>query len=109
MATFAGTVTLVLLLETETVAPLLGAGAARVTVQAEEPGASTLAGLQESALSEGWIVAVPPTLAAGICDPFEPTETGFVSPTVADPLAAETTVIVTFATTPLAIALSCVP
>lgn len=49
-ATLAGTVTLELLLERATVAPPEGAGADRVTVQLEEPGAITVAGEQLSAL-----------------------------------------------------------
>ncbi len=58
MVMLAGTVTLVLLLDSATVAPLLGTAALRVAVQVEEPGPVTLAGLHESPLSAGCAASV---------------------------------------------------
>lgn len=52
--TLLGTVTAVLLLASATVAPPEGAGADKVTVQLEEPGAFTVPGEQLSAV--GWRV-----------------------------------------------------
>ena len=60
--TLVGTVTLVLLLASATVAPPLGADADKVTVQLEEPGATTVDGEQ---LSEpGWTFTVRLRVAA---------------------------------------------
>ena len=53
IVTLAGTVTLVLLLASETLAPPVKAAALRVTVQFDEPGDATLDGLQETPLSTG--------------------------------------------------------
>ncbi len=99
----AGTVTLVLLLDSDTVAPPLGAAALRVTAQLDEPGAVTVAGLQESPLrvtAACWNVTVPPVLDTGIADPLTPTATGLATPTLAEPLAPEAAVIFTSATSP---------
>ena len=54
--TLVGTVTLALLLASATVAPPLGAAADKVTVQLEEPGATTVDGAQLSA--PGWTLTV---------------------------------------------------
>ena len=51
MFKLAGTVTLALLLDRATFAPAAGAAALSVTVHAEEPGATTLEGLQVSPLT----------------------------------------------------------
>ena len=60
-ATLPGTVILTLLLDRVTVEPPEGAGAVRVIVQLEVPGAITVAGEQLKAL--GWTVMVKPMVA----------------------------------------------
>jgi hypothetical protein len=57
-----GSVTVMLLLASATVAPPLGAGADKVTVQLEEPGAFTVPGEQLSEL--GWTFTVRLRVAA---------------------------------------------
>jgi hypothetical protein len=59
--TLAGTVTLVLLLDNVTLAPLDGAAADKVIVQLEEPGAVTVAG--EHVNNDGTVGMVNPTVA----------------------------------------------
>jgi hypothetical protein len=59
--TFGGTVMLVLLLDSVTIAPPEGAGADKVTVQFDEPGAVTVAG--EHATELGWTITVRLMLA----------------------------------------------
>ncbi|MBZ5634652.1 MAG: hypothetical protein LAO55_16135 [Acidobacteriia bacterium] len=70
--TSAGTVALGLLLDSATASPPLGAALLRVTVQAEDPGAFTVVGEHESALSAAvdWMtVMTPPVPEAGIAFP----------------------------------------
>jgi hypothetical protein len=59
--TLPGTVMLALLLDSVTTEPPEGAGAVRVTVQVEVPGAFTVAGEQLKML--GWTVMVKPMVA----------------------------------------------
>ncbi|MBZ5676598.1 MAG: hypothetical protein LAP61_20360 [Acidobacteriia bacterium] len=73
--TLAGTVAFALLLDSATAKPPVGAALLIVTVHAEEPGALTLVGEQESPLSTGgtWVTAiVPPVPDMGIALPVAP-------------------------------------
>ena len=67
MATLPGTVTLVLLLDRVTLAPLRGAGADNVTVQLADPGAATVLG--EHVNDEGVTVTVK-VIVADSCWPL---------------------------------------
>jgi hypothetical protein len=67
MATLAGTVTLVLLLDRVTLAPPRGAGADKVTVQLADPGAATVPG--EHVNDEG-VTATVKLMAADSCWPL---------------------------------------
>ena len=65
--TLAGTAAFALLLDSVTSNPPLGAAAVNVTVQAEDPGAFTVPGVQLTLLSATAAAAVSVTVAVLVC------------------------------------------